>query len=201
MLMKQHSYAFYNGYLSTVYKERASLLKLLGKLEDISPVTSPSSAAPPLSSLSTDHLAHPPSAAEMKERRHSMSLSAGPDGTDLDRIALAVEAGEPLDLDQCHAFKRIVKWEVDALSDELQGKALSPNRAYPQNLTYTNHYEYIVLPTVVYELEYPRSETISWAYVAEKFAAMVGIILVMIMLSQAFICSIIVLFSCIAQKS
>jgi sterol O-acyltransferase len=161
MLMKQHSYSFYNGYLSTVYNERASLLNILKKLDDISPVVSPSTTNPPASAISTSHLAHPPSAAQMKERRLSMSVNAGPDGTDLDKIAAAIESGEPLDMEQFHVFERSIKWEVDALTDELQGKASTAEKAYPNNLTFTNHYEYIVLPTVVYELEYPRSDSIN----------------------------------------
>lgn len=86
-----------------------------------------------------------------------------------------------------HVFEQVLKWEIDALSDELRGKSTEPGREYPNNLTLRNHYEYIVLPTVVYELEYPRSQTINWYYAAEKAAACFGIIFVMIMISQAFI--------------
>lgn len=50
-----------------------------------------------------------------------------------------------------------------------------------------NHYEYIFLPTVVYELQYPRSDSINSLYVAEKAAATFGVIFVMIMVSQTFI--------------
>jgi hypothetical protein len=44
-----------------------------------------------------------------------------------------------------------------------------------------------VLPTLVYELEYPRSEDINWYYVAEKTAAVFGVLAVMNLISQAFI--------------
>ena len=76
---------------------------------------------------------------------------------------------------------------MNALSDELRGKATEPSHYYPNNLTFANHYEYIVLPTVVYELQYPRSDKINWLYVAEKGVAIVGLIFVMIMISQTFI--------------
>jgi sterol O-acyltransferase len=188
MLMKQHSYAFYNGYLSSVYKQRNALLSKLKTLENVAPVVSPSATSPPAASISTSHLRLPPSAAEMKERRQSLSVNAGPDGTDIDRIATAIESGQPLDSEQVHVFERIIKWEVIALSNELQGKAATPDKAYPNNLTLANYYEYIVLPTVVYELAYPRSDSINWFYVAEKVVATFGIIFVMIMLSQKFIC-------------
>ncbi|OTA96410.1 hypothetical protein M434DRAFT_19661 [Hypoxylon sp. CO27-5] len=187
MLMKQHSYAFYNGHLSSVYKKRQSLLLKLKQLESTSPVTSPSLTNPKVSALSTSHLALPPSADEYRERRHSLSKSRSADQNDIESISRAIEAAEPLDMEQLHVFERLIKWEVDALTDELRGKATDPAHYYPNNLTFLNHYEYIVLPTVVYELQYPRSESIDWSYVAEKICALVGVIFVMIMISQAFI--------------
>ncbi|KAK1477220.1 MBOAT family protein [Colletotrichum cuscutae] len=204
MLMKQHSYAFYNGYLSSAYKKRKYLLSKLKKLEHVAPTEFPSSTTPSASTVSVSHLANPPSAAEMHGRRQSIaqaqaqaqSQSHAKDGgggdeqhqlTDLDRIARAIESGQPLDADQVRVFERIIRWEIDGITDELRGQATSVVRAYPNNLSLANHYEYIVLPTVVYELEYPRSESIDWYYVAEKTAATFGIILVMIMVSQAFI--------------
>ena len=186
MLMKQHSYAFYNGYLSSAHKKRRDLLIKLKQLEQMAPVRSPSRTEPPASAISTSHLAHPPSLADMKQRR--MSNSGREQPSDLDRIAVAINSGAPLDLDQVDIFERIVKWEIDGLTEELRGKSTRLERAYPHNLTAANHYEYIFLPTVVYELEYPRSEKINWSYVAEKVAACFGVIFVMIMISQAFIC-------------
>lgn len=184
MLMKQHSYAFYNGHLSSVYKQREQLLARLKKLDGISPVRSPSHTEPPVSSIATSHLARVPSARGYEERRRSLSCEQVPD---VDKIAAAIDSGEPLDEEQVHVFERVLKWEADALSDELRGKSTTPGREYPNNLTLDNHYKYIVLPTVVYELEYPRSDSINWYYVAEKAAACFGIIFVMIMISQAFI--------------
>ncbi|KAL0930217.1 sterol o-acyltransferase [Colletotrichum truncatum] len=187
MLMKQHSYAFYNGDLSTAYKKRKYLLSKLKQLEQVAPINSPSATSPSASTISLSHLANPPCAAEMEGRRQSVNHVRSSETTDLDRISQAIESGEPLDAEQVRVFERIIKWEIDGLTDELKGKATSVLRAYPNNLTAANHYEYIVLPTVVYELEYPRSDSIDWYYVAEKTAATFGIIFVMIMVSQAFI--------------
>ncbi|KAI1380829.1 MBOAT family protein [Hypoxylon crocopeplum] len=186
MLMKQHSYAFYNGHLSSVYKKRQSLLIRLKQLENISPVTSPSSTSPQVSALSTSHLSMPPSADEYHERRQSLSKTRSADQSDIENISRAIEAAEPLDMEQLHVFERLIKWEADALTDELRGKATDPTHYYPNNLSFLNHYEYIVLPTVVYELQYPRSDSINWSYVAEKACATVGVIFVMIMISQAY---------------
>lgn len=186
MLMKQHSYSFYNGHLSTAYKRRLHLLEQLQQLDHISPVQSPSQTEPPPSALSTTHLSKVPSALGIKERRLSVA-DLEKSTEDMDSIAAAIESSSPLDHEQVHIFERLIKWEIDALTDELKGKATRSDHVYPNNLTWQNHYEYIVLPTVVYELEYPRSDSINWYYAAEKMAACFGIIFVMIMISQAFI--------------
>lgn len=186
MLMKQHSYAFYNGHLSTAYKRRLRLLEQLHRLDHISPVQSPSQTEPPPSALSTTHLSKVPSALGIKERRLSVA-DLEKSTEDMASIAAAIESNSPLDYEQVQIFERMIKWEIDALTDELKGTATSQDRVYPNNLTWQNHYEYIVLPTVVYELEYPRSDSINWYYAAEKIAACFGIIFVMIMISQTFI--------------
>ncbi|KAJ8121192.1 hypothetical protein ONZ43_g2295 [Nemania bipapillata] len=187
MLMKQHSYAFYNGYLSSLYKKRVYLLKQLKKLENMQPVTTPSTVAPDISELSTSHLTHRPSASEYREKQNSISQPQGNDTHDIESITRAIEEGHPLNVDQVLMFERLIKWEIDALADELRGKAIQPSHYYPNNLSAWNHYEYIFLPTVVYELQYPRSDSINALYVAEKAAATFGVIFVMIMVSQTFI--------------
>lgn len=103
-----------------------------------------------------------------------------------------MESGEPLDLDQIQTFERIIKWEIDALADDLKGKSTSSTTAYPNNLTVKNHYEWILLPTLVYELEYPRSDTLDWGYVAEKSVAVMGILLIMNLCSQEYIYPIVI---------
>lgn len=186
MLMKQHSYASYNGYLSTCYKRRLYVLSRLKELETLDPSARPSGAGPQVSTLSTSHLQTPASALQ---RRQSLTETSQNYEADIDRISEAITAGEALDDEQIQLFERMMNWEVDALSDELKGTAESATRAYPNNLTLKEHYQWIPLPTVVYELSYPRNETIDWSYVAEKAIAVVGIIFVMVQISQYSICA------------
>lgn len=185
MLMKQHSYAFSNGYLSTIYEKRLFLLSKLKQLEKVPLADSPSSSVPPVSSLSTSHLRVPPSAMQ---RRRSLSQVPSSEEPDIDKIAKAITSREPLNDEQIRVFERIIKWEVDALADELRGTASDARKAYPNNLTLWEHYQWIPLPTLVYELEYPRTESISWSYVAEKLVAMVGVLFVMNQVAQYSIC-------------
>lgn len=63
---------------------------------------------------------------------------------------------------------------------------------YPNNLTLYNFIEWTCLPTLVYDLEYPRQERINWWYVAEKAAATLGVIWIMIVISQAYIYPVVV---------
>ncbi|KAH8169507.1 MBOAT, membrane-bound o-acyltransferase family protein [Sarocladium implicatum] len=181
MLMKQHAYAFYNGYLSTVRARREYLLARLEELEAVSRADGPAQTEPLVTAISTSHLDVQPSA---EQRRRSISKQTNSEECDIDRVAAAISSKQSLSDEQVELFERLVRWEVDALADELQGTASDPSKAYPKNLTFTDHYKWIPLPTLVYELEYPRTDSIDWSYVAEKVIAMVGIMFVMIQVSQ-----------------
>lgn len=158
------------------------------RLDKIAPASNPSDAIPKVSSLSTSYLDGQPTASNITQRRASSS-----DGnSNILRVAQAIESGEPLDLAQIQTFERIIKWEISALSEELKGKSTTSAKFYPNNLTVTNHYEYICLPTVVYELEYPRSDKIDWYYVAEKSIAILGICFIMNLVAQAFIYPVVI---------
>jgi sterol O-acyltransferase len=185
MLMKQHSYAFYNGHLSTVYKQRAKIMKKLRQLDLVDPAMTPSQTEPPASAISTQHLSVTPSA---EERRKSISAQPGQEESDIDKISRAIASHQPLDDEQVALFERIMKWEVDAMTDELKGTAATIGKAYPNNLSFIDHYKWIPLPTLVYEIEYPRSDSVDWSYVLEKFTAMFGVLFVMVQVSQHSIC-------------
>ncbi|TGO46963.1 hypothetical protein BCON_0299g00010 [Botryotinia convoluta] len=190
MLMKQHSYAFYNGHLSEQYKTRSKLQRKLKQLDDISPIQTPSATTPAVSSLSTSYLDARPTSEDIHQRIADRRRSIVESATD--HVAAAIDSGEPLDVDQVQTFARILKWEIDFLSKELEGKCTKTKNQYPNNLSLVNHYEYIVLPTLVYELEYPRSDDIDWYNVAEKSIATAGLLIVMNLISQTYIYPIVV---------
>ncbi|KAI9048651.1 hypothetical protein LZ554_007482 [Drepanopeziza brunnea f. sp. 'monogermtubi'] len=192
MLMKQHSYAFYNGHLSESYRSRETLQRKLKQLDNTEPAKTPSSTTPTASSMSTSYLDHRPTASDLNQRRQYRRGSLDSGEANLKGVAAAINSGEPLDVDQIHTFERIIRWEIDALSEDLKGKSTSGSNSYPRNLTLANHYEYIVLPTLVYELEYPRSDKIDWYYVAEKTVAVLGILMIMNLVSQSFIYPVVV---------
>lgn len=47
--------------------------------------------------------------------------------------------------------------------------------AYPHNVTFWNFFYFLCAPTLVYELNYPRTERVRWGYVMEKCLAAVGV--------------------------
>jgi sterol O-acyltransferase len=63
--------------------------------------------------------------------------------------------------------------EYADLDDELTSTG-KDGVSYPHNLTYANYLDYLLIPTLVYELEYPRTSSIRPLYVVEKTLATFG---------------------------
>ena len=101
LLMKQHSYAFYTGWLSIEFLRRQRLQKELSQLPD----------------KTSTGLTRVDSIAEDKER---------------------------------------LIHEIEVADRVLTGTILQKT-TYPNNLTYANFLDYMLCPTLVYELEYPRA--------------------------------------------
>ncbi|GAM86530.1 hypothetical protein ANO11243_045440 [Dothideomycetidae sp. 11243] len=159
-LMKQHSYAFYNGHLSGIYNRREVLRRKLRQLEEKGVFTNGSG----------------PKTGKVNNET-----------SDVAKVSKALESGKALDAGQIEAFERIIRGEIEEMDVQLRGKSSSEDNAYPKNLTWRNFADWTCLPTLVYELEYPRLERINWWYVAEKTAATFGVIGVMMVISQAYI--------------
>ncbi|KAK0263835.1 Sterol O-acyltransferase 2 (Sterol-ester synthase 2) [Friedmanniomyces endolithicus] len=195
-LMKQHSYAFYNGYLSSVYRRKTLLEAKLEQLQAIDPMQSPPTS--PRASQQID-LASGIDLAELSKRATNSTYkrrpSMGPrtstilaaEKSDVASVAAAIQFGNAIDTDQMETFERIIRAEIDDLTKELQGKSPAGRNAYPKSLRLFNFAEFICLPTLVYELEYPRQDRINWWYVAEKLTATFGVLCIMQVISQAYI--------------
>lgn len=198
-VMKQHSYAFYNGYLSQVYRRRQLLEKKRDQLDAMSPVSSPV-ASPVGKRNSTSSIGDEPNG--VRHRRHK-SLPAAAEVTNLSSdsdevasVAAAISSSQTLDQEQMNTFRNIITSELDALDIELQGKCSATKNYYPSNLTVFNWAEWTFMPTLVYELEYPRQDKIDWGYVAEKTGAIFGVLIIMQTISQAYIYREYVTYDC-----
>lgn len=58
---------------------------------------------------------------------------------------------------------------------------------WPSNVTYANFWDYLLVPTLVYELSYPRLKTIRPLYVLEKTLATFGTFLVIYVITEHWI--------------
>lgn len=142
MLMKMHSYAFYNGHLSTTEHR----LSALDNPENVS------------------------TAAAVRYPRSS---------TTLDEMNAEKEKKENQDNDEA----------LRELREDLALELTSPlgQVTYPQNLTLYNYADYILCPTLCYELEYPRTERTQYLELFWKTLAVFGCIFLLTITSEEFI--------------
>lgn len=79
--------------------------------------------------------------------------------------------------------------ELAQLRQDLATELTSPlgQVTYPQNLSLYNYIDYILCPTLCYELEYPRTPKIRWLELFYKTLAVFGCIFLMITISEEFI--------------
>ena len=140
--MKMHSYAFYNGHLSST-EHRLSALD--------NPETASTAAAVRYPSSNTQVDALDKIAEERGDEDEKESLSQL-------REDLALELTSPL------------------------GQV-----TYPQNLSIRNYGDYILCPTLCYELEYPRTIATNWMELFWKTLAVFGCIFLLTLTSEEFI--------------
>ncbi|KAG8534080.1 uncharacterized protein KY384_000923 [Bacidia gigantensis] len=142
ILMKMHSYAFYNGHLSNTQQRLRALDK---------PVKHSRAAAVRYPSFTTD----------FKE---------------LEALA-----------EQEQSNKEVA--DLSQLRNDLATELISPLGAvtYPTNLTIANYTDYLLCPTLCYELEYPRTLKVNWAELFWKTLAVFGCIFLLMLTSEEFI--------------
>lgn len=158
LLMKMHSYAFYNGHLSETKK----------RLHDLD---NPSTAdrGPAYLYPSRDHpegSVTDPKSKKNKSKRHPKSDNEDSQSAD----------------------------EVDMLREDLARELTSPmgNVTYPANLTWSNYLDYLLCPTLCYEIEYPRTAAIDWTNLISKIIATFGCIFLLTITSEEFILPVLV---------
>jgi sterol O-acyltransferase len=75
------------------------------------------------------------------------------------------------------------------LREDLAMELVSPfgRLTYPQNLTVANYFDFLLCPTLCYELEYPRTGSRSYLEIFWKSLAVCGIIFLLTITSEEFI--------------
>lgn len=68
-----------------------------------------------------------------------------------------------------------------------EGQGKQSRVCWPENVTYANFWDYLLVPTLVYELEYPRTKSVRPLYVLEKTLATFGTFFVIYVITEHFI--------------
>lgn len=99
-----------------------------------------------------------------------------------DREAASTKKDRGYSLDEQSELNSM-ETEVKFLDEELTQGATR----YPNNLTFANYIDYLAVPTLVYWMEYPRTEKIRPRYVFEKTTATLGTMLLLYITTERYI--------------
>lgn len=201
LLMKMHSYAFYNGHLSETEKRLRGLDNPHPSAADRRPVYLYPSADPRKGGNAAD------TEGEKKKKKKARKKQNSKKETVIDKIE--IENGVDFDLhvngngninvngnlnvnDQIGGDKdqnNSSGDEIDTLREDLARELTSPmgNVTYPANLTWSNYFDYLLCPTLCYEIEYPRSPAVNWTSLISKIIATFGCIFLLTIVSEEFI--------------
>ena len=158
LLMKMHSYVFYNGHLSETEKR-------LRDLDD----PSTASRAPAYLYPTLDN---PMGSLSSPTRAGKQGKGKGPG---------SFREGDSPTPEECDELAQL----REDLARELTSPI--GNITYPANLTWSNYVDYLCCPTLCYEIEYPRSHKINWQNLFSKIAAIFGCIFLLTIISEEFI--------------
>ncbi|OAA72412.1 Membrane bound O-acyl transferase, MBOAT [Cordyceps fumosorosea ARSEF 2679] len=180
LLMKMHSYAFYNGHLSETEKR---LRRLDGPTR-----RGTSERSPPY--------IYPVAAAERRSSKAGLAVDLSGGRDDVHQHHEHTDGQSPLSKPEPNGKTTTTTThecdsddEVELLREALARELTSPmgHVTYPHNLTWANYVDYLLCPTLCYEIEYPRVPTINWTSLISKIVAVFGCIFLLTITSEDFI--------------
>ncbi|THH32459.1 hypothetical protein EUX98_g1738 [Antrodiella citrinella] len=216
MIMKVHSYVSTNGYLDHVDSQAQAALKELHRLAEESDGSYENAVtAAQVNRKALDQAALASSASST--RNGTPNVPDGTTATYIDpaaALALHTSATDVLLMDGAmlpttgnnvlngdavkhangphplsyHPDEKIAALARDYSEMEAELVSVGPeNVRWPQNITLKNFAVYQLIPTLVYELEYPRTDRIRPLYVFEKTVATFGTFALLYTVTESFI--------------
>lgn len=184
LLMKMHSWAFYNGHLSETEKR---LQRLDGPSSFVD--RSPAYLYPPAGEQDEAVTDEPEVNGEKTISGPKSPVGRGMVRRRSSRHASMVKAREKKQLQSGGDSDINSGDELEILREDLAGELTSPmgNITYPSNLTWSNYFDYLLCPTLCYELEYPRTKSVNWTSLISKIVATFGCIFLLTIVSEEFI--------------
>ncbi|KAJ7224178.1 MBOAT, membrane-bound O-acyltransferase family-domain-containing protein [Mycena pura] len=202
MIMKVHSYMTVNGHLQLVSETSQSLLNDLRKATESAggweqAIQDAQAHRAELDSHSTRE--HTPSGTPSSLEGTTTSYVDAPTAAALrQRLAAVSEAPIPVKRKEepvnsplvlvDHPNEGISAMAVDYSELDRELTSAGPcSVTYPNNITFKNFAVYQLIPTLVYELEYPRTDRIRPLYVFEKTVATFGTFALLYTVTETFI--------------
>ncbi|KAG0236654.1 hypothetical protein BGW42_003070 [Actinomortierella wolfii] len=177
MLMKIHSYIATNGEYSIKLSDLRQLEAIYGEMKKMD-TEMPDDVAQDSSDASDDeqsrHKASAIAAAILlKDHGHPHPTNAkdtkGKGGAEATQLVLTPQ---------------LLADEISELRKEL---TTSTGELWPANVTVYNFFDYLIVPSLIYELQYPRTEKIRLAYIFEKAVATLGTFTLLYLTTEHYI--------------
>ncbi|KAJ7043690.1 MBOAT, membrane-bound O-acyltransferase family-domain-containing protein [Mycena alexandri] len=209
MIMKVHSYMTINGHLQRVSEMSQELLDKLRKATDsvggweqaVRDAETHRAEVDALTTRGTEDSTPTPSETPMVREGSTTSYVDVPTAAALRQRLVAVSQASdkaqskdaPVSPATPHVLVDHPNESISAMArdySELEGELSSSGPykvTYPNNLTMKNFAVYQLIPTLVYELEYPRTDRIRPIYVFEKTVATFGTFVLLYTMTESFI--------------
>ncbi|KAF7308456.1 O-acyltransferase [Mycena chlorophos] len=192
MIMKVHSYMTVNGHLQYVRETADTLLKDMKKAAEgaggwdkaLRDAEAHRAELESSDSANTSTLDHTPSETPALPQGTTASYVDATTAAALRQRLVAVSEAAAAKKDDNYVVKTTPKSHV--LVDHPNEAARTPS-PYPDNITFKNFAVYQLIPTLVYELEYPRTNRIRPLYVFEKTVATFGTFALLYTVTETFI--------------
>jgi sterol O-acyltransferase len=175
MIMKIHSYCSYNGYLSeqsrqldrakekleSVFKKRGGKDVVLREAAAVKAKEELVASSKVNGETITTDINKPSSPTGALSRRRQ----SGPNPKRRPSQPMPEQMDDVISILEFHPDETVADLaiEINDLADTLSSGNLKA-ASWPANITYSNFWDYLLVPTLVYQLEYPRTTTCVYLY-------------------------------------